>query len=302
MPNNARLTKSVLPAAASLGSCGRAGLVVFATALLWLAPGRPAESLLAAPPQSVDIPQVKLINESMTDQWADAGLKPSPVEEDGLWCRRVYLDLIGRIPSVPELSEFLKDGDRNKRQRLVDKLLDDERYTEDFANQWAMIWSNILIGRSGGNANNSLINREGMAKYLRDSFARNKPYNQMVIELVTATGSTKPGEAGFNGAVNYLIDKVNGEEGIQATAATSKIFLGLQVQCTQCHNHPFNQWKQQKFWEFNAFFRQSRALRSTGRQRRGPRSTHSEARNAWRRVPREQAEAARTGPARHRSD
>ncbi|MEM7560147.1 MAG: DUF1553 domain-containing protein, partial [Planctomycetota bacterium] len=58
-----------------------------------------------------------------------------------------------------------------------------------------------------------------------------------------------------------LIDKVNDEEGTLATSATSKVFLGLQVQCTQCHNHPFNQWKQQKFWEFNAFFRQSRALR-----------------------------------------
>ena len=55
--------------------------------------------------------------------------------------------------------------------------------------------------------------------------------------------------------------KVNEENGTQATAAVSRIFLGLQVQCTQCHNHPFNQWKQQKFWEFNAFFRQSRALR-----------------------------------------
>ncbi|MGN6134495.1 MAG: DUF1549 domain-containing protein [Aureliella sp.] len=222
----------------------------------------PGRRLTAAPPlPGADIPQVKLINDSMAAQWADAAVKPSPIEEDGLWCRRVYLDLIGRIPSVPELSEFLKDSDKNKRQRLVDKLLEDERYTEEFANQWAMIWSNILIGRSGGNANNSLINREGMAKYLRDSFARNKPYNQMVFELVTATGTTKPGEEGFNGAVNYLIDKVNTEEGIQATAATSKIFLGLQVQCTQCHNHPFNQWKQQKFWEFNAFFRQARALR-----------------------------------------
>ena len=243
---------------------GRRGLIVAVAALVWLAPqltviGDRIGS--AAPPETVDIPQVRLINEAMAAQWADAGLKPSAVEEDGLWCRRVYLDLIGRIPSVQELSEFLKDGEKNKRQRLVDRLLTDDRYTEDFANQWAMIWSNILIGRSGGNDNNSLINREGMAKYLRDSFARNKPYNQMALELVTATGTTKPGEAGFNGATNYLIDKVNGEDGIQATAATSKIFLGLQVQCTQCHNHPFNQWKQQKFWEFNAFFRQSRALR-----------------------------------------
>ncbi|MFO0922152.1 MAG: DUF1553 domain-containing protein [Pirellulales bacterium] len=65
----------------------------------------------------------------------------------------------------------------------------------------------------------------------------------------------------FNGATNFLAMKVNEENGVPATAAVSRIFLGLQVQCTQCHNHPFNQWKQQKFWEFNAFFRQTRALR-----------------------------------------
>jgi hypothetical protein len=100
-----------------------------------------------------------------------------------------------------------------------------------------------------------------MSKYLRDAFARNKPYDRMVYELVTASGSTKAGTANFNGATNFLVMKVNEEMAVQATAAVSKVFLGLQVQCTQCHNHPFNQWKQQKFWEFNAFFRQTRALR-----------------------------------------
>jgi hypothetical protein len=100
-----------------------------------------------------------------------------------------------------------------------------------------------------------------MQKYLRDHMARNKPYNEMVFDLVTATGSSKPGTENFNGAVNFLAMKVNEDDGVQATSAVSKTFLGLQVQCTQCHNHPFNQWKQQKFWEFNAFFRQTRALR-----------------------------------------
>jgi hypothetical protein len=102
-----------------------------------------------------------------------------------------------------------------------------------------------------------------MQKYLRDAFARNKPYDRMVYELVTATGSTTPGQADFNGATNFLVGKLE-ENAAQATAMTSKIFLGLQVQCTQCHNHPFNEWKQQKFWELNAFFRQTRALREFG--------------------------------------
>ncbi|MFN3192887.1 MAG: DUF1549 domain-containing protein [Aureliella sp.] len=208
-----------------------------------------------------EIAQVKTINAAVEQQWKDYLLSPSPVESEGKWCRRVFLDVIGRIPTYQELNAFLKDRDKAKRQKLVDMLLEDERYTEEYANHWGTIWSNILIGRTGGNDRRSFISREGMGKYLRDCFAKNKPYNQMVYELVSATGTTKPGTEGFNGATNFLIDKVNEENGTLATSSTSRIFLGLQVQCTQCHNHPFNQWKQQKFWEFNAFFRQTRALR-----------------------------------------
>ena len=155
----------------------------------------------------------------------------------------------------------MKDRSRNKHELLVEKLLFDDQYTEEYARNWTTIWTNILIGRSGGNDRRSLISREGMQKYLRDSFARNKPYDRFVYELVTASGTTTPGSDGFNGATNFLVMKVNEEKASQATAATSKIFLGLQVQCTQCHNHPFNTWKQQKYWEMNAFFRQTRALR-----------------------------------------
>lgn len=215
----------------------------------------------ASPLAEEDIAQVKLINEAMEAQWKELGLVPSPVEDDAKWCRRVFLDLIGRIPTFEEMRDFAQDRDAKKRQRLVERLLNDPRYTEEFAEHWATLWSNVLIGRSGGNNRRSLTNREGLGKYLRDCFARNKPYNQMVYELVTATGATKPGEENFNGATNFLVEKVNEENGTLATSATSRIFLGMQVQCTQCHNHPFNQWKQQKFWEFNSFFRQTRALR-----------------------------------------
>ena len=202
-----------------------------------------------------------LINSEIAKAWADHGVKPSPPEEDGKWCRRVYLDVLGRIPSITELDAFVKDKSKDKREKLVDKLLNDPAYTEEYAANWSTVWTNVLIGRNGGMEDDTLISRDGMLKYLRDSFARNKPYDRMVFELVTATGSTKPGTDNFNGAANFLVMKVNEEMAVQATAAVSKVFLGLQVQCTQCHNHPFNQWKQQKFWEFNAFFRQTRALR-----------------------------------------
>ncbi|MBA62034.1 MAG: hypothetical protein CMJ76_06670 [Planctomycetaceae bacterium] len=206
------------------------------------------------------IQEVGEINRLIRQGWADYEIRPSVAATEGEWVRRVYLDILGRVPSVNELHEFTKDRSAEKRKALVTKLLYDEEYTEQYANNWTTIWTNVLIGRSGGTEQNSLINRPGMQKYLRDSLARNKYYNEMVYELVTATGSNTPGTSDFNGAVNFMTMKLE-EKAAQATAKTSRIFLGLQVQCTQCHNHPFNEWKQQKFWEMNAFFRQTRALR-----------------------------------------
>src|SRR5215813_985390 len=125
----------------------------------------------------------------------------------------------------------------------------------------------VLLGRPPAvPERRSLVDRDGMEKYLRDSFARNKPYDQMVRELVTATGINKPGEENFHGEVNFLIGNLD-DHAVNATAKTAKVFMGLQVQCTQCHNHPFNEWKQNQFWELNAFFRQTKAVRE------GPRRT-----------------------------
>jgi Protein of unknown function (DUF1549)/Protein of unknown function (DUF1553) len=207
-----------------------------------------------------NIPQVRFINEQISQVWKDSNISPSPPCSDGEWCRRVHLDIIGRIPSVVELHEFIASKDVDKKLKLVDKLLNEDKYIEEYARNWTTLWTTILIGRNGGNEDNSLISRAGMQKYLRDSFARNKPYDKMVYELVTATGGTSPGSGNFNGASNFLVMKLD-EGAAQATAMTAKIFLGLQVQCTQCHNHPFNDWKQQKFWEMNAFFKQTKAMR-----------------------------------------
>ncbi|MDG2380717.1 MAG: DUF1549 domain-containing protein [Pirellulaceae bacterium] len=206
------------------------------------------------------IPQVGVINTQIGQSWIDNEVTPSAAATDGEFCRRLFLDLIGRIPSTTELESYLADRRPGKQRRLVERLLYDDAYRVEYTRHWSTVWNNTLIGRSGGDERNSPIDRDGMLKYLRDSFAHNKPYNTLVKELVSATGTNKPGTDSFNGAVNFLAGKL--EEGAaQATAQTSKIFLGLQVQCTQCHNHPFNEWKQQQYWQMNAFFRQTRTLR-----------------------------------------
>ncbi len=218
-------------------------------------------SVLAAQPESPELRQVGRIDSLIETSWTDHEIKPSPVATDSEWCRRLFLDVIGRIPSVSELNEFVSNRDAAKKAKLVSSLLHDERYSKEFARNWSTIWSNLLIGRTGGNERNSMINRAGMQEYLYESLLHNKPYDQFVRDLVTATGTTTPGAEDFNGATNFLIDKVNEDKATQATAVSSKLFLGVQVQCTQCHNHPFNDWKQQTYWEMNAFFRQVRAFR-----------------------------------------
>jgi hypothetical protein len=112
--------------------------------------------------------------------------------------------------------------------------------------------------------NNPITNRAALSKYVRDSLASNKPYNTFVTELVAATGDND--EKG-NGAVNFLTAKL-ADRGIQATAKTALIFLGSQVQCVQCHDHPSNDWKQNQFWELSAFFRQTATKPQRGADKR----------------------------------
>ena len=94
-----------------------------------------------------------------------------------------------------------------------------EEYRDEYVRNWTTIWTNILIGRTGGTERKSLANREGMEKYLSETLKYNKPYDEMAKELITATGSCRPGDEDFNGAANFLADKM-ADNGVQATAKT----------------------------------------------------------------------------------
>lgn len=202
---------------------------------------------------------IAFIDKQIRQGWTDAGITPSVAATDGEWCRRVYLDIVGRIPSVDELRAFVSEKSKTKRAALVSRLLESDRYVEEYARNWTTLWTNLLIGRQARDDQRDMVNREGMQQYLRRSFLGNKSYDRMVHELVSATGSNRPGDPDYNGAVNFLLDNQQ-ENGATATAKVARYFLGLQVQCTQCHNHPFYKRKQEEFWGMNAFFRQMRAL------------------------------------------
>jgi hypothetical protein len=222
----------------------------------------PANQISASATSDAEV--ISHINELIRKGWKDAEVSPSPEATENEWCRRLYLDVLGRIPSVSELQSFVADRSKTKKQALVNRLIESDEYVEEYARNWMTIWTNILIGRPKNDQAEArdLVDRDGMQQYLRRNFLTNKPYDKMVFDLVSATGSNKPGEEGYNGAVNFMLDNLQ-ENATTATAKTARYFLGLQVQCTQCHNHPFNDWKQDQFWGMNAFFRQTKPFRTT---------------------------------------
>ncbi|MFO1094196.1 MAG: DUF1549 domain-containing protein [Planctomycetaceae bacterium] len=180
--------------------------------------------------------------------WTDNEVTPSHTADDAEWLRRVHLDLVGHIPSVDTTLAFLEDKSDDKRARMADVLLEDPHWVRNFTT----IWTNTLIGQ----VTPRRTSRAGMEKFLRESFARRRPWNDIVYDLLTAEGNFEE-----NGAVNFLLAQLQGnprreDYTVEATARASRILLGMQVQCTQCHDHPFNSWKQAQFWEFDSFFKQ----------------------------------------------
>lgn len=209
------------------------------------------------------------IDQLLRRRWNEAGIFPAPPASDAEWCRRVYIDVLGRIPTVEELQQFVNDRSLDKKARLVDRLLNSEAYLEEFAHNWTGIWMAMLVGRRGEAKGELPYSRAGLAQYLRQSLLRGKPYDILVRELLTATGSSRPGDADYNGAANFLLAHAD-EKWVAATAKVSTLFLGTQLHCTQCHPHPHNaDAAPSQFWQLNAFFRQATVL--GGRRGQPPR-------------------------------
>jgi hypothetical protein len=191
---------------------------------------------------------IEFIDAQIRQSWTDNEVTPSEVAEDTEWLRRVYLDIVGHIPPQEAITQFLADRDPAKRSKVIDALLDHP----DYVRNWTTIWANNLIGRRTPRR----VSRSGLQKFLREAFGKNRPWNDVVFDLVTGEGHFES-----DGAVNFMLAQMqNNDDGVQATAKTTRLFMGIQVQCTQCHNHPFNDWKQDQFWQFNSFFRQLRKV------------------------------------------
>lgn len=202
---------------------------------------------------------------------AEDGLPPltgfNPAANDEQFVRRVYLDLIGRIPSYDESRVFLKDTDPMKRSKLINQLLDSEGYVSHTFNYFAEML------RVRHNLDQALLRGDDYVNWLRRQVERNRPWDQMVYAMLTAEGkmwtedkNAKPGDPGDKGAAGYLLRDAGMP--LDNLANTLTIFLGTDVACAQCHDHPFADWTQMQFYEMAAFFG---ATTTRGNYRRGER-------------------------------
>ena len=169
------------------------------------------------------------------------GLKRNKRTKDSVFVRRVYLDIIGRIPSLEETQAFLNSKNKSKREDLIDKLLDSYGRTSQQFNFWANL---LRITSQMGNG----LSGQPYIDFVKDSLERNKPYDEFVQELLTASGANL---ATGNGAVGYYLRDRNMPEDNMSN--TVRIFLGTRLECAQCHDHPYDDWTQRQYFEMVAF-------------------------------------------------
>lgn len=181
---------------------------------------------------------------SFVDTLVHAKLKqlqiiPSDVCSDEEFLRRAYLDTTGRLPTVDESQAFLNDANPNKRDALIDTLVD----SDDFASFWALTLGDVL------RSNTKKLNATGVQKFrlwIYESIRSDKPLDQFARELLTASGNVY-----YNPAANYWRASRDPQD---ATETTAQLFLGIRIQCAKCHNHPFERWTQDNYYGIGAAF------------------------------------------------
>lgn len=191
--------------------------------------------------QWADVPEYNYVDEHVHAKLRKMKILPSALCTDAEFIRRVTLDLTGLPPTADKVRAFLADAapSKDKRVKLIDSLLASDDYTEHWANKWA-----DLLQCSGENLGMKAVWQ--YRDWIRQSVAQNKPYDQFVREILLAKGSSYQ-----NPAANYY--RVLREPG-KIAEDVSQTFLGVRFNCNKCHDHPFERWTQNQYYEFSAYF------------------------------------------------
>jgi len=213
---------------------------------------------------------VNFIDEQITKGWKnDKGALmtyPSDRCTDYEFIRRASLDIIGRIPTVKEISNFMGHAAEKRRSWLINAMLDGPEYGNgtEYAQNFANLWTTLLITRTGSQKHYQAQLNDWLYSNFKGESGSAPDWSKMAKELIAGQGDTNR-----NAAVNYMLHNVGeeikqdtGKNGkwdmVPATSRTTRLFTGIRIQCVQCHDHPFNgEWNQQHFWGINAFLRQA---------------------------------------------
>jgi hypothetical protein len=214
--------------------------------VLLVASCAPLRSGTEAPaPRPASVPAALALDPLIEASWREARITPAPPADDGAFLRRASLDLIGRVPTLAEAKAYLGDAAPDRRARLADRLLG----SHEFAEHWGDVYADLLFGQERKAA--KIEKQFDPEAWLVQAFEENRRYDEIARQLITATGDLRG-----NGAVGFVVARARGGGGPEAvTGAAARIFLGLQIQCAQCHDHPYDKrWKQEDFYGLVAYF------------------------------------------------
>ena len=189
-----------------------------------------------------EIKAVNYVDQHMHEKFRKLRINPSTVCTDEEFLRRVTIDIAGVLPTVEEYDRFMADTNPKKRERLVDELMK----RKEFVELWVMKWAELLMIRT-----TQQITYKPMLRYynwLQDRLANNVPIDKMVQELLGASGGTFE-----NAATNYYQMET---DPLKVAENVAQVFMGMRIQCAQCHNHPFDRWTMDDYYSFAAFFSQ----------------------------------------------
>lgn len=196
----------------------------------------------------------KAIDTCIAESWKQNKVKPAPAAEDTVWCRRVYLDLIGRIPTSAELAAFQHDSHSHKRAALVDRLLASNEYSAHMRE----LWDVLLMGRPKRDNQEDRRKDGGWWKFLEASFAKDRPWNETVRAMLVA----RPQKPEDQGAGWFLYERRNDHQAI--AEAVAPVIYGTKINCAQCHDHPLaREIKQAHYWGLVTAFNRSKNIDGT---------------------------------------
>ena len=185
-------------------------------------------------------PAKNLVDELVFKNLRKLGLPPSPLAEDATFLRRVTIDIAGRLPTREETTRYLTNDSPSKRDELVARLVNSGDYADYFANKWSSILRNR---RSDKNVKIASYN---FHDWIRDSLDQDKPYDQFVSQILSASGPVRR-----NPPVAWFHEVSDASSQVEDTA---QLFLGMRIQCAKCHHHPFEKWSQDDYYGMAAFF------------------------------------------------